>query len=455
MLRLDAGGSSRYCDGLKRRSFIELGVAGMASIGLPELLKAKANAALSGVEKKNTSTILIWLDGGPSHMDMYDMKPDAPAEYRGIWKPIKTNVPGIEVTELFPRHAKIADKFSLIRSIYHNAGDHFTGGHYMLTGRGGVSGGNKKGKFPSVGSIASKCLGSRRSTMIPYVSVPVASSIGLRPGYFAGNFLGSIHDPFETGGDPNSDKFTVGKFDVPGEALTVSRLEDRQHLMGNLDQFRRTMETPPVYDSMDRFKREAYEMISSSSVRQAFQIGDEAAEVRDSYGRHSWGQSTLLARRLVEAGALFVTVHLGGWDNHWNLEPSYVNYLPRVDSAVSALIEDLDTRGLLDDVLVLVAGEFGRTPKMNNGHNGKGTPGRDHWGRSLSVLAAGGGVQGGRVVGATNSRGEHPVERLLRPTDLHATIYKVLGLDPKIHITDLSGRPYTVTDEGEAIHELF
>ena len=454
MFRVDACGASRYCDGLERRSFIQLGLAGMATAGMPDLLKAKAISEASGNDKKNTSIILLWLDGGPSHLDTYDMKPEAPAEYRGIWNPIKTNVPGIDVTEFFPRHAKVADKFSIIRSIHHDQGDHFAGGHYMLTGRGGASGGNKPIKFPSIGSIASKLLGARRSAMIPYVSVPVASSIGLRPGYFGGHFLGGVHDPFETSGDPNNDDFSVGKFAVPNE-MTIEQLDDRQHLLTSFDQFRRAVETPRVYDSMDRFKREAYDMIARPAVREAFQISNEDAKLREKYGRHTWGQSTLLARRLVEAGALFVTVHFGGWDNHWNLEGSYKNYLPKVDAAVSSLLEDLDSRGLLDQVLVLVAGEFGRTPKMNNGHNGKGTPGRDHWGRALSVLAAGGGVQGGRVVGATNARGEHPVENLLRPTDLHATMLHVLGLDPNLQIQDLGGRPHYATDHGRVIHELF
>ena len=324
----------------------------------------------------------------------------------------------------------------------------------MLTGRGGTSGGNKQGKFPSIGSIATKFSGARRPGFPSYVSVPYASSIGLRPGYFGAHFLGRHCNPFETNGDPNNDDFSVKRFDPPGN-LTVSQLEDRQQLLKTFDQFRRNVEQTDFYDTIDRHKCLAYEMVAGSAVRTAFQIKEEDPKLRERYGRNTFGQSTLLARRLVEAGATFVTVHSGGWDNHWNLEPAYKSRLPEIDTAVSALIEDLDNRGRLEQVLVLVMGEFGRTPRMNNGHNGKGTPGRDHWGRAISCLAAGGGVQGGRVVGATNARGEYPAEQPLKPADLHATIYQVLGLDPALRLLDPAGRPVSAVDHGAVIGELF
>ena len=244
------------------------------------------------------------------------------------------------------------------------------------------------------------------------------------------------------------------RFDPPAN-LTTPQLEDRQQLLRAFDDFRGSVEQPNVYDTFDQHKREAYDMVAGPAVRAAFQIAQEDAKLRERYGRNTLGQSTLLARRLVEAGATFVTVHSGGWDHHWNLEQGYKSRLPEVDQAVAALIEDLDNRGRLDQVLVLVMGEFGRTPRMNNGHNGKGTPGRDHWGRALSVLAAGGGVQGGRVVGATNARGEYPVERPLRPADLHASVYHVLGIDPAVQLIDPLGRPISITDHGQMIEELF
>ncbi len=449
MFRIEMGGeSARYCDGMSRRSFVELGVAGMASVALADVLRAKEVSARS----KDTAVILLWLDGGPSHMDLYDLKPDAPREYRGIWKPIRTNVPGIEISELFPRQARVADKFSIIRSLHHDTGDHFTAGHYILTGRGGVNGSNTAGKYPSVGSIATRVCGSRRRGIPAYVSVPYASSIGIRPGYFGGNYLGAHHNPFATGGDPNQNNFAVRNVNLPS-GLTIERLEDRRGLRDRLDRLRRDVDASGAFETMDRFQREACELVLGSAARKAFDIGAEDPRTRDRYGRHTWGQSTLLARRLVEAGSTFVTVHFGGWDHHWNLEAGMNNYLPRVDSAVSALFEDLDMRGLLERVLVMVCGEFSRTPKMNNG-SGNGTPGRDHWGNAMFCVLGGGGIQGGRIVGATDSRGESPKERPVSPGDLHATIYHVLGVDPGVSFLDHSGRPIHAVDEGEVIREL-
>src|SRR5207302_8163397 len=213
MFRLDLGPAGRYCDGMSRRSFLALGVAGMAGVGLPQLLRARAASAA----RKDTSVILIWLDGGPSHLDLYDMKPQAPAEYRGIWDPIPTNVSGFEVTELFPLQAKIADRFSIVRSLHHDNGDHFTGGHYMLTGRGGASGADTAGKYPFVGSMATSVTGPRKPGMLSNVAVPYAMSIGIRPGYFGANYVGIQHNPFETEGDPNSPNFQVQNIQMPAD----------------------------------------------------------------------------------------------------------------------------------------------------------------------------------------------------------------------------------------------
>src|SRR5262249_12781452 len=210
MFRLGLGSTARYCDGMSRRNFLQLGVAGMAAVGLPRLLRAKEESARSLGVTKNTSVILIWLDGGPSHMDLYDMKPDAPAEYRGIWKPIRTKVPGFDVTEMFPKQAKVTDKFSMVRSLHHDTGDHFAGGHRMLTTKDmGVSGANSAPKFPGLGAIVAREVGPRRRAMPAYVAVPQAASIGLVPGYFGGHMLGNQYNPFQTGGDPNAPTFQV------------------------------------------------------------------------------------------------------------------------------------------------------------------------------------------------------------------------------------------------------
>ncbi len=458
MIRIPMGKTRRYCDGLSRRSFLQVGMAGMGSLGLSQFLRAKAAAAAEGRSTKDTRVILLWLDGGPSHMDMYDMKPDAPVEYRGIWSPIRTNVPGIEVTELFPLHAKIADKFSIIRSLHHGSGDHFTGGHYMLTGRGGVSGANNAPRDPFVGAIATRMTGARAPGMPANVAVPYAMSIGLRPGYFSPLYVGQQYTPFETASDPNNPNFKVQNITLPPN-LTVDRLQDRKSLLQHFDQLRRDADSSGALEAMDRFDQQAFEMVTGDAARKAFDINSADPRLRDRYGRHTWGQSTLLAKRLVEAGTTFVTVHFGGWDHHWNLESGYQRFLPMVDQAVSALFHDLCESGLYDNTLVVLCGEFGRTPRMNDGGNGgppgsMGTPGRDHWGNAMSCLLGGGGIRGGQIVGSTNRLGESPKDRPLKPADLHHTLFHVLGVDRELSFVNFAGRPVPALEPGDVIHEL-
>jgi hypothetical protein len=452
MLRVDAGACPFEHSGVSRRSFVQLGVAGLASLGLPGLMRLKEASAKGGNPSKDTRVILIWLDGGPSHMDLYDMKPNAPAEYRGMWRPIRTNVPGMAISELFPRQAKVADKFSIVRSIWHNDGDHFGGAHRMLTGRPGATGANTMGRYPSIGSIATKVTGARRPGMPPYVAVPHASSVGIRPGYFGANYLGQPHDPFETEGDPNAKEFKVRNLQL-AQGLTVDRIGDRRSLLRSFDTLRRDADAKGTFEAMDKFEQQAYELVTSAEVRKAFDLSSEDEKLRDRYGRNSWGQSTLLARRLVEAGVTFTTVLMGGWDHHWNLKEGMETLLPRVDAAVSSLFEDLSSRGLLQKVSVVICGEFSRTPRMNDG-SGQGTPGRDHWGNSMSVVMGGGGLKGGVVVGSTDPKGEAPVDRPLTPQDFHATLYHVLGVDPYVQFTDPNGRPVPAIDQGEVIKEL-
>ena len=459
MLKVITGTSGGYCHGLSRRNFVKIGVAGMASASLSTVLEARAASQALGKPAKDTAVILMWLDGGPGHLDLYDLKPEAPAEFRGIWHPIKTNVPGIEITELFPLQARSADQFSIIRSLHHDNGDHFTAAHYMLTGRGGPNGSNTAGKYPSVGSIASSVCGARKQGIPPYISVPYASSVGLRPGYFGGNYLGARTNPFETDGDPNAANFQVRNL-LLTDGMPLGRFDDRNDLRTQLDHLTRRVDSSGFIDSMDRFQNEAFSLVSSGAARKAFDIESENASLRDRYGRNSFGQSTLLARRLVEAGSTFVTVHSGGWDHHWDLQKGMETRLPEVDMAVSSLLEDLSSRGMLEKVMVVLCGEFSRTPRMNNGGNGgpplsKGTPGRDHWGNAMFALVAGGGIKGGRIVGSTDSKGERPHDRPVTPFDLHATIYHVLGVDPSTHFLDHSGRPVAAIDSGSVISELF
>jgi hypothetical protein len=459
MFRIDLGAAGRYCDGMSRRSFLQLGVAGMASLGLTPILRAKAESGGKAGASRDTSVILLWLDGGPSHMDLYDMKPNAPAEYRGIWKPIRTKVPGFDITELFPKQARVTDKFSIVRSLHHDTGDHFAGGHRMLTAKDmGVSGANNQPKFPGIGAIVSRELGSRRPGLPGYVAVPYASSIGLNPGYFGGHMLGTVHNPFATGGDPNSPQFAVQNLNLAG-GLSLKKLGDRRTLLRRFDTARRDLDAMPQSQAMDRFAQEAFDFVCGPAARRAFDIHLEDPRLRDRYGRNTWGQGTLLARRLVEAGSTFVTVHFGGWDHHWDLKAGMENYLPMVDAAVAGLFEDLSDRGLLSKTLVVLCGEFSRTPKMNDGGNGgapmsKGTPGRDHWGDSMFCLMGGGGVKGGQIIGSTDRLGTRPHTRPVTPANIHATIYQVLGIDPKLQLLEPSGRPVSVLDDPTPISEL-
>lgn len=458
MLSVDLGKSPGYCDGLQRRSFLKMGVAGMASMGLGPILKAKSKSPAS--YGRETSVILVWLDGGPGHMDTYDMKPDAPEEYRGIWKPIPTTVPGMQVTELFPKQARLAHHFSIVRSLYHNTGDHFAGGHRMLTSKDlGVSGANTAGKFPSIGSIVSRQLGPRKPGLPGYIGLPHAASIGLSPGYFGGHFLGKQFDPFQPGGDPNAPQYKVQNLDFAA-GLSMERLEDRASLVSTFDRMNRAFDRSGTIEAMDKFDQRALDFVRSNQSRIAFDISREDPRLRDRYGRDTWGQSFLLARRLVEAGSTFVTVHLGGWDHHWDLQSGMENYLPKVDAGVSTLIEDLVDRGMLETTLIVLCGEFSRTPKMNDGGNGgpprsKGTPGRDHWGDSMFCFMAGGGVQGGRLIGSTDKLGQRPKTQPVTPSNIHASIYRVLGIDPTLSLLEPNGRPSPVLEDPRAIEELF
>jgi hypothetical protein len=445
MLQLDAHGPGRCCDGLSRRSFLRLGAAGLTSLSLPQILQARGAA-------KDTRVILIWLEGGPSAIDLWDMKPAAPAEYRGYWRPIATNAPGLQITEMFPKQAKIADKFSIVRTLHHDDGDHIGSAHILLTGRVGPTVANQAPTAPSQGSIVAKTIGARRPGLPPYVVVPQAVSGVMRPGYFGANYLGGSYDPFETGGDPNSAAFKIHNLSLSA-GMSVDRLDDRRSLRRSLDTFRRDADANGSFDALDGFEKQAFELVTSRAVADAFNLSGESESMRDRYGRNTWGQSTLLARRMVEAGVSFVTVNMGGWDQHGDLKAKMDLYLPRVDSAVSALFADLESRGLLEKTLVVVCGEMSRAPRMNDGFGGQ-PPGRDHWSSAISLVMGGGGVKGGRIVGATDPRGESIVERPVTPEQLHATIYNVLGIDPSVQFPDRAGRPIAAVDRDEPLREL-
>jgi hypothetical protein len=450
--------SEGRCDGQGRRSFLKAGTLGLAgaSLSLSDLLRARAAAGEGGrTGVPDRSVVLVWLDGGPPQHETYDPKPEAPVEFRGPLGAIKTKVPGVRISELLPYHARLMDRMSIIRSLYHDNGDHFAAAHWMLTGYLGSNAANLAPQYPSAGSIIAKLAGARRPGMPAYVGLPYTHSVGLVPGYHGGAYLGVAYNPFVADGDPNSEGYQVPNLGLPS-GVDSSRVEGRRGLLGAFDRARRDVDASGLMDGLDRFDQQAFTMVLGDSARAAFDIRKEDPRLRDRYGRHPWGQSALLARRLVEAGVRFVTLTFSGWDYHSSLERGMKSVLPILDAAVGSLIEDLDDRGLLDSTMVLVMGEFGRTPRMNTtGVPGSDPiPGRDHWGNVMSVLAAGGGFARGRVIGASNSRGEVPRDRPVRPQDLLVTVYRQLGLEPETSFANRNGRPASIGSNGEVISEL-
>ncbi len=447
--------SPRRCDGLSRRNFLKVGALGFGGLTLADLLRERSEGAPAGRTVPERSVILIWLDGGPPQHETYDPKPEAPAEYRGPLKPIETAIPGVQVSELLPRHAQLLDKVSIIRSLHHDNGDHFAAAHWMLTGYLGSNAVNKTPQYPSAGSIIARLKGASEPGMPAYVGLPRTHSVGLAPGYHGAAFLGSAYNPFNADGNPASDRYQVPNLTLPA-GVSGARLEGRRDLMGAFEQARRAFDRLTPAASLDRFEEQAFSMVLGQSARRAFDLKQEDPRLRDRYSRHEWGQSALLARRLVESGVRFVTLTFGGWDFHSSLEKGMHRVLPILDAAVGTLIEDLDRRGMLDSTMVIVMGEFGRTPRMNKkGVPGSdAVPGRDHWGRVMSVLIGGGGIPGGRVIGSSTARGEYPRSQPLRPQDLMATLYHQLGIDPETTFPNRAGQPIRIVSGGEAIREL-
>jgi hypothetical protein len=442
----------RCCDGVSRRSFLRAGYLGLAGLGLGDLLRAKAQAGPGARSADDLSVILVWLDGGPPQHETYDPKPEAPSEFRGPLNAIDTVVPGIRISELLPYHARMMDRMSIIRSIHHDNGDHFAAAHWMLTGYLGSNAVNLPAVNPSAGAVVSRLMGAKRPGIPAYVGLPYTHSVGIRPGYHGGTYLGAAYDPFMADGDPNAEGYQIPELTLPS-GLDNVRLDNRQGLLGSLDAARSSAEAR--MDDTDRFTQRAFSMLTGPEARRAFDLTKESPHLRDRYGRHQWGQSALLARRLVEAGVRFVTLTFGGWDFHSSLDKGMHSVLPVLDNAVGSLVDDLDQRGLLDSTIVIVMGEFGRTPRINQGLPQDPIPGRDHWGQVMSVLVAGGGLRPGIVVGSSNARGEVPRERPLTPQDLIATLYHKLGLDPETTFTDRLNRPIPIVPHGaQAIHEL-
>ncbi len=441
------------CDGVSRRNFLKAGVLGFSGLSLADLLRAKAIGSVS--DSRDLSVILVWLDGGPPQHETYDPKPDAPAEFRGPLKPMSTNVPGIQVSELLPYHARLMDKMAIIRSMHHNNGDHFAAAHWMLTGYLGSNAVNLAPQYPSAGSIITKLKGARKPGMPAYVGLPNTHSVGLVPGYHGGAYLGVAHNPFSADGDPNNDGYQVANL-APPAGVNPVRIDGRRGLLASFDNARRDVDASGLMDGLDRFTQDAFSLVTSPAAREAFDIRREEPRLRDRYGRHQWGQSALMARRLVEAGVRFVTLTFSGWDFHSSLERGMKTVLPILDNAIGSLVEDLQLRGLLDSTVVIVMGEFGRTPRLNTGGvpGADPVPGRDHWGEVMSVLVAGGGFAQGRVIGSSNARGEIPRDRPVTPQDFLVTLYRQMGIDPETKFVNRNGRPVSIGSTGQPIEEL-
>ena len=443
---------------MDRRAFLRAGVLGTAGLGLGQLLRLEARGAVSPTSKggRQPSVIILWMRGGPSHLDTFDPKPDAPVEYRGEFGSIPTKIPGVRLVDMFPMSAAIMDKWSLVRSLHHDDPGHSTGDQICFTGYPPGSEPDVNHR-PSCGSIVSKLLGDQSPHLPPYVMIPK-----MAPGTGSA-YLGIAHNPFETMADPA----TPGPFKIPNFALpkevSLGRFQDRRALMADFDRLRRDAETSGQLEACDRFDLKAWDILTSKAARDAFELDKEDPRIRQRYGfmpryipaepqrcgSHAWSQRILLARRLVEAGVRLVTVELRWWDTHFKgFDSLRVGFLPRFDQAYSALIEDLDQRGLLESTLVLAWGEFGRTPRVNK------DAGRDHYPAVFSAAFAGGPVKGGRVVGSSDAHGAYPASEPKTPQDVLATVYDHLGIDYTASFNDHQGRPIPILPSGTPIREL-
>jgi len=428
---------ARYCDGITRRDLIKVGALGAFGLNLPGFLRLAGAGAVRPTAKAK-SAIFIFLGGGPSHMDTFDMKPDAPAELRGDFKPIDTNVAGIRICEHLPLLAKCADKYAILRGISHTLAGHELGTEYLNTGSRPVP----SLIYPGYGAVVSRELPAAPE-LPPYVAIPTTPQ---KAGY-----LGVRYAPLRTNDAPQPLK----PFGVRGislaDGLTVADFERRQKLLSDLDTtFKGFESNSKVVDGLDRFAEQAYAMISSPKAREAFDTSREKPEAAEPFGVHKFGMSCLLATRLIEAGVRFVTVTFSGWDTHSNnFKSSKENLLPQLDQGLSALLNSLSQRGLLDSTSVYVTGEFGRTPKIND------KAGRDHWPRAMFSLLAGGGMRGGQVVGASDDKGMGPASEGITPDQVAATFYHSLGIDHRKEYHTSTGRPVMIVREGKVIPQLF
>ena len=455
---------------LHRREFLRAGLTGFTGLTLSQLYRLRAQAAEARSE--NTAVVLVWLRGGASHLDTFDPKPDAPSEFRGPFAAIDTKTPGMQISELFPRLATLSDRYALLRSVAHTGGGHPAGSLQVL---GGDPDPQDKVKpvYPDWMTVANYLRHDPTRKIPNYVAInPVDRYDSFT---IAGStYLGPSHEAFQVIGDPSQPSFEVPNIGLAQDKQ--GRLRQRLDLKGALDRLQRDVDQSGVVDAVDQFESQALNLLTSPAAREAFDLSKETDAVRDRYGRNQWGQQCLMARRLVEAGVEIIATEFDGplcgrvanWDDHavnHHVFDANKFRAPSFDQAVSALIEDVYARGLNKRVLVVVTGEFGRTPRISYvASSGEGVasaaagtvqPGRDHWPRANTMLFAGGGIQTGQVIGATDARGEDPIERRVGPGDFLATIYRHLGIDyERIAIPNFTGRPIPLLSEGRAISEL-
>ena len=440
---------------LSRRQMLKVGGLGLLGLTLPQLLRAQAQG--KGPKARTQSVIFLFQWGGPSHLDMFDMKPNAPEQIRGPHRPISSSADGIQVSEHLPRVAKVMDKVSLIRSVHHSMKNHNSAGYYALSGHEPPSDDQRLrdslSLFPAYGSVVDR-LAPGRGDMPSFVAYPhVIADGSITPGQHA-SFLGKVHDPLFLPQDPNSPNFALPELSLPAN-LSYERVTQRRELQKLIDAQTRLMDYSAAAKGLDSYYERALAMLHSSKLREAFNLSAESEAVRQAYGRTTYGQGCLLARRLVEAGTRFVTVYFsdsiggqstteGGWDTHGfnntRMYPIIEKYhLPITEQTLPTLLEDLDQRGLLETTLVVWMGEFGRTPRLNDNAS------RDHWPQCYTALLAGGGVKRGFVYGASDKTGSYPAENPVRPDDLAATLYYLLGIDPQTEVYDTSKRPLAIT----------
>lgn len=458
MFRLDADRPVEFCDGLRRRDFLHAGCLSFLGLGLPQVLGLQAQGAVDD-GKKDVNCIHLMLVGGPSQLDTWDPKPNAPVEIRGPYKAIRTNVPGIEISENFPRMAKHADKYALIRSLYHTAAAvHDTGHQMMQTGRlfqGGI-------EYPNMGSVLAKLKGPK-GDVPPHVLMPrpIGNTGGNMPHGQNAGFLGKSFDPFVLNADPSDPNFKVPDM-LPPDYLSALRVDRRRDWREMIDKSVSMFETSQDARLLDSTFHQAYTLMSSQKAREAFELHKEPQATREKYGMNRFGQSCLLARRLVEAGVRFVTVNMFEtvfdeitWDIHGSKPFSPISCYrdlvgPMFDMAYSSLLEELAQRGLLSKTMVLATGEFGRTPKVNP------AGGRDHWPQCWTILMAGGGIKGGQVIGSSDEIGAAPKDRPTTPAQVAATVFQGLGIDLATELPGAQSRPVPLVDRGvEPIAELF